>query len=246
MDPLARQLVDSLGPLEPGPIVDHQAVRLLAELLPSSAAAALDSLLSLPGPTPPVRRALTALCRALLPGSPLPAPARSAIHRAAAGGNHPAVVALFSTAAPALPPAGGELRAQRPPGDETLGHRTQRARAECSRDKLLRLCADDEPAVVRNLLLNPRITEAAVVRIAARRPVPATVLEEVARSVRWSGRAAVRRALVSNPFTTPPTATALLHLLGFAELRAVAADPVIHPAVRDGARALLAARSRAG
>ena len=244
MDEDARQLHDALRGLESGPILDGQAVRLLAAMAPQAAASALGALLALDGPAPEVRRVLSSLCRALLPDSPLPPAVRAAIHRAAAGDHHPAVVSLFSQAAAVLPPNGGELRAVRPPGSETLGHRTQRARVERSRDKLLRLCADDDPSVVRNLLLNPRLTEAQVVRIAARRPVPLTVLEEVARSKRWNGRGAVRRALVSSPFTAPATATALLHELPSSELRAIAVDPVLHPAVREAAQALLLARSQ--
>ena len=242
MDDLARRLCAALAGIESGAMLELAAARLLGEVAAPEAARALASLLAQRGPTADVRHALVGLCRALLPDSPLPAEQRAAIHRAAAADHHPAVVALFTTAAPALPPVGAKLGTARPPDDETLGHRTQRARSERSRDGMIRLGRDDDPAVIRNVLLNARMTEAGVVRIAARRPVPAAVLEEVARSRRWGDRPAIRRVLVQNPFTPTPIATALLPHLGAAELREVAEDPVVHPAVRAGARALLSAR----
>lgn len=110
---------------------------------------------------------------------------------------------------------------------------------------LERLLLDADPIVILHLMRNPRITEEHVVRIAARRPVPASTLREIARSRRFGGRPRVRTAVARNPYCPTDLAIALLGALPLREVRDVARDETLHPETRHHARDELA-RRRAG
>jgi len=101
---------------------------------------------------------------------------------------------------------------------------------------LEKLLLDGDPVVIAHLLENPRIVEAHVVRIAARRPVAASTLREVERSRRFGQRLAVRRALARNPFTPTELSLLLLGGLPASELRSIARDETLHPVLRLHAR----------
>ncbi len=120
----------------------------------------------------------------------------------------------------------------------TLGERRAWARKP-DRQTIDRLLADPDPGVIANLLRNPRVTEADVLRVASRRPAPAAVLGLVYRHRRWGQRQAVQAALVQNPYTPVEIATALVDLADAAVLRALAREPSIHPVVQGRARARL-------
>jgi hypothetical protein len=125
---------------------------------------------------------------------------------------------------------------------DSLGHLKSKARLTRDPDEMMRLCASSNPAVVRQLLLNPRLTEAVVVRIAARRPARPEPLIEIWRSTRWFARHPVKRALIFNPYLPPEVGSKIVPLLTAAEWRALANDPALHSAIRDQAR-LLASRA---
>lgn len=120
----------------------------------------------------------------------------------------------------------------------TLGERRSWARRP-DRALIDRLLLDPDPGVIANLLRNPRVTEADVLRIASRRPAPATVLGLVYRHPRWGQRRAVQAALVQNPYTPVEIATALVDLADAGVLRSLAREPSIHPVVQGRARARL-------
>jgi hypothetical protein len=105
-----------------------------------------------------------------------------------------------------------------------------------------RLLGDPDPAVVANLLNNPRVTEVEVVLMAARSPVREEVLTAIAHHPRWGTRHRVRMALAHNPGTPIGLALGLLHLLLEQELQEVAADPRLSGVVTARAQALLAGR----
>ncbi|HEY5999351.1 MAG TPA: hypothetical protein VI078_08665 [bacterium] len=105
-----------------------------------------------------------------------------------------------------------------------------------------RLLGDPDPAVVANLLNNPRITEVEVVRMAARSPVREEVLTAIARHARWGVRDRVRVALAHNPGTPTAIVLALLHLLLDQQLREIAADARLSQVVTARAATLLAER----
>lgn len=121
---------------------------------------------------------------------------------------------------------------------ETLGLLKTRARTVRDPDAIARIALASEPSVVRNLLVNPRLTEATVVRLAARRPARAEPLIEIWRS-RWGHRRPVRRALVFNPYLPPEVGVKLVPLLLRPDWEEIAGDGGLHPSVRAEARALL-------
>lgn len=105
-----------------------------------------------------------------------------------------------------------------------------------------RLLGDPDPAVLQNLLNNPRITELEVVRMAARSPVREEVLTAIARHPRWGIRQRVRVTLAHNPGTPTAITLGLLHLLLDQELEALARDGRLSQVVVSRAEALLAGR----
>jgi len=151
-----------------------------------------------------------------------------------------AVAALFPGGAPRLeqhPEAA--RRADAINFSESLGHQKMKARNSRDPDELSRYAMNSNPLVMRNLLLNPRLTEPLVVRIASRRPARPEALLELWRSPRWASRHSVRRALVFNPYLPPDVAAKIVPLLNGADLQELAADTAVHPALRDQAKLLL-------
>lgn len=116
---------------------------------------------------------------------------------------------------------------KQPEGSDTLGMKTWRARRVAGQE-LEKLARDADPRVIHNVLLNPRMTEPEVVRLASKRPVAAAVLVEIARSAKWSRRMAVRRALVFNPYTPTALALRLLPFMTRGELLGLTQDTRVH------------------
>jgi len=122
---------------------------------------------------------------------------------------------------------------------ESLGHLKTKARSTRDPDQLTRLATATNPLVVRNALINPRLTEELVVRIAARQPARPEALLEIWKSTRWSSRAAVRRALVFNPYLPPEIGAKIVPLLTSPDLQELATFESAHHALREQARLLL-------
>ena len=101
---------------------------------------------------------------------------------------------------------------------------------------------DPHPIVIRTLLGNPKVVEADVVRLAARRPGHPEVLAEIARAHHWAHRIRVRMSLVLNPSTPLELAVLLLALLDRTQLREVATSADLAPVLRAAARDLLVRR----
>lgn len=123
----------------------------------------------------------------------------------------------------------------------TLGERKALARRP-TRKAMEKLLADPHPAVIRTLLQNPKLIEADVVRVAARRPNDPALLAAIAGSPQWAHRVKVRLALVLNPDTAPAVAIPLLALLVRPELKRVAETAGLAPALRAVAHDLLQRR----
>lgn len=127
-------------------------------------------------------------------------------------------------------------RVHRPQADPvpglTLGERRWRARLR-DPNLLEKLRRDPDPAVVANLLRNPRTLELDVVLLASQRPAFAHALTEVARDPRWAAVAAVQLALVQNPYAPTSLSVLLLPLLRPSQLAKVAADGTLHDVVRE-------------
>ncbi len=120
-----------------------------------------------------------------------------------------------------------------------LGYLKQQARLTQNPDELSRLAVASNASVVREVLKNSRLTEALVVRIAARRPARPEPLTEIWLSARWSQRPAVRRALVLNPYLPPDVGAKIVPMLSKSELAEVAEDSGLHQSIRQQAKVLL-------
>lgn len=120
----------------------------------------------------------------------------------------------------------------------TLGARKSLARGH-NRDELDRLLRDPHPLVIKNLLKNPRITEADVVRLAAKRPTYPDVQAEIARSERWLVQPRVRLALARNPYTPVSISVPALPLLLRHEIHDIAHSPELPSVLRAAALDLL-------
>lgn len=117
----------------------------------------------------------------------------------------------------------------------TLGERKSLARRR-DRNVLARVLRDPSPDVVRILLENPALTEADVVRLAARRPIDPRVLLALVVDLRWVVRPAVRKSLVQNPWTPLDVALRLLPHLTRAELTELERAADLREPLRELAR----------
>jgi len=238
----AAAMVRRLSALEEGPIRARAAARHLARLPPEEAARLLAALMAKGTSS---ARALAAVGQAILdPRGRLSYEWKASLYAAATALELPQVAALLLAPAP--------QRAFEEPRDKadprlahlTLGHKKALARLQRDPDFMARLAAEGEPAVVRELLRNPLLTEPVAARIAARRPVRPQTLRCLFEDRRWRARPAVRRALVRNPFVETEIALQIVPTLSVQELAEVAADGSLHPAVRSLAARL--AEGRAG
>ncbi len=241
IDAEAEALLLRLAALEEGPMRARAAGRALGALDPETAAQVIAALLALSGGGP----AAAAVGQALL--DPL------------AGFSYDWLAGVYASAIErGLEQVRGMLLAPAPqrvfaePLDKadprlahlTLGHKKSMARARRDPDLLARLAAEGEPAVVRELLRNPQLTEPFALRIASRRPGRPETLRCRWEERRWRTRPAVLAALAHNPYLEPEVALKIAPSLPSGDLEEIAADGALHPLVRAMARAI--ARERAG
>jgi hypothetical protein len=123
---------------------------------------------------------------------------------------------------------------------ETLGHRKMLARTATG-TMLQRVLDDPHPDVIQNALQNPGVTDDAVVRLSARRPIGGSVLEMVARS-RFQNSGTVRRAIVLNPDCPQRLAIRLIGSMTPTDLYDVVHAPGLHKDVKAAARRLMDSR----
>ena len=166
--------------------------------------------------------------------------ARRILMPVATAEGHAEILSMLVEENPLKKPGPGELAPPRLSEDReiTLGERRSWARRH-DRDLLARLLADPDPMVITNLMRNPRIIEADVLRIVSRRPNSAAILTEVFQHPRWGRRPQIRLSLVLNPYTPLEISVGLLGLLNRSELRQVGQEQSIHPILRGQARGRL-------
>ena len=241
-EPGAAAFARRLSALEEGAIRAGAAGRHLARLEPGNAVELLAALVAA-GAEDWGTAAVAAVGQALLAvGSPIDYEWRAAVYAEARERALPHVAALFLSPLP--------LRAFEEPRDKadpaaariTLGHKKSFARLRRDPDLLARLAAEGDPAVIRELLRNPLVTEAEAVRIAARRPARPETLRALHQDRRWRSRSAVRRALARNPFVETEIALHILPTLPARQVDEMAEDGTLHPVVREAARKLSEAR----
>jgi hypothetical protein len=149
------------------------------------------------------------------------------------------VAALFVTAAPRrVYDARQAAKADAQAFSETLGHQKQMARVETNRDVIIKLLQSSHPHVVRNVLINPRVTQPLVLQAAARRPVRSEPLVEIWRS-RWGVDPGIRRALAFNPYLPVEVGAKIVPLLSKRDLIELSLDGGVHAALREQAQLLL-------
>lgn len=120
----------------------------------------------------------------------------------------------------------------------TVGERRALARRP-NRRHIDRLLCDPHPLVIRQLLENPHLVEADVVRLAIRRPLPHAVSSTLGGFPDWLVRDRIRRALVSNPTCPSYLVMPLLPLMTRTELVEVVHSSALHAIVRLTARELV-------
>ena len=98
---------------------------------------------------------------------------------------------------------------------------------------------DPTPRVIAALLDNPRLVEADLLPLASGETAPTPVLGVILGHRKWGNRYPVKVAVVKNPRAPLQQALYQLPLLKKPDLRAVAADPRLAPALRRKAETLL-------
>lgn len=187
------------------------------------------------------KAALQPVLKAL--GGDLGAEPKEVLRRVAGLLGHADVELLLAEGAPSMQYDGeAARRADARLFSAPLGWLKSQARLTKNPDELARLAASSDESVMRELLKNPRLTEALVVRIAARRPSRPEPLAALWQNPKWSVRAAVRRALVFNPYLPVEIGALIVPLLAPPDLRAVAQDAMLHGSLRQQAQLLLDAR----
>lgn len=238
-----RRIVHRLDVLGGGhEILRRAAARVLGELDPPRATELLAGVMRLSGERwEPAMRVLPAMMRALEEDADL-IPHLASLRQVATLHEQDEVTFIFTEGEPAmLYQADVAARADAKLFSLPLGVLKSRARLTRNPDELSRFAVASNPAVIREVLKNPRLTEDLVVRIAARRPARPEPLEEIWKSVKWNNRPAIRKALVFNPYLPPETGAKIVPLLGRNDLRELAADSKVHLSIREMAAKLSAA-----
>ncbi len=236
----ADELASHLSSLELGPGTDVAAAREIANLEPGEAAHTLKVLVERAKSSPQAGRALAAAARALMFGSAtdLPFSHRGLIYDAAVRSHLPEVAALFVSDAAAKSLDRNAIEPNDPTlAEMTLGHKKSLAR-QADPIRMERLAVEGDARVIRELLLNPKLTEGVVIRMAARRPAKVDTLLEIWRSPKWSVRTQVRKALAMNPYTPPDVSLKILPHMLQGDLKMISLDHALHVAVRELARKL--------
>jgi hypothetical protein len=237
----ARRLARRLHALAGGPDLRRKAAaRELARLDPTDATELIQDLLELSQEGwEPANCVLSSFVAALgIEASAIPY--AGALRRLASLQDLSAVAALFPESAPRAKLDPNEAaRRDAKLFNDTLGHLKTKARLTRNPDELAKVAMVSEPSVIRNALINPRLTEALVVRIAARRPARPEPLVEIWKCTKWSSLHAVRRALVFNPYLPPEVGAKIVPLLNTTDLAELANDRSVHRWLREQAVLLL-------
>ena len=231
-----------VGVLPEGAIRAGAAGRHLARLTPEEGVDLLAALVS-SGAESWGTPAIAAVGQALRGTAPvIPYEWRTAAYAEARERSLPHVASLFLAPAPCRPFQEPRDKSDPVVSRLTLGHKKAFARLRRDPDLLARLAAEGDPAVVRELLRNPLVTETIAARIAARRPVRPEVLRALHEDPRFRTRVAVRRALARNPYVETEIALHILPTLPPGLVEEMSRDGTLHPAVREAAGMLLEKR----
>ena len=187
-----------------------------------------------------LRYGLLVLTHAILRGDGLSEARLRELHRFSVEADHHSLRFILTRADPILR-KGAQVRTSGDPvfDELPLGTRKWKARLH-DHDLLARLTHDPDPAVVEILLGNPRVTEAQVVQIAARRPVNPHSLARILARPRWWFRPRVMQALVLNPATPVSARIALLPFMVRADLLEMTRSGIRNEQLAEAVRRVLA------
>ena len=214
----------------------------VSETVPAELVAVAHRLVTM-GHLPEYRRTYHALMQCLLAGRAIEYGRSQDLYAAACDAELLPIQMLLLRAPALLKARTNEVLMDLTLRDVPLGTRKTMARSN-DRDVLTRLALDPAVSVVTILLDNPLLVEEDVVRIVARRPNLADIIELIAKHPKWSLRLTVHEAIVSNPYTPTTLAAAFVPFLNRAQLLEVSSDGRIHNAVRDVARVVHQWRSQ--
>ncbi len=240
-----RQIIRRLDVLGGGhEVLRRAAARTLGELDPPRATELLSAVMRLSVERwAPAMRVLPGFMRALEDDGDIPN--LQTLRQVAALYEQDDVTFVFSEGRPVQEyDSDAAARADAKLFTSPLGVLKSRARLTRDPDELSRLAVASNASVIREVLKNPRLTEALVVRIASRRPARPEPLEEIWRSPRWNQQPAVRRALAFNPYLSPEVAVKIVPLMSMLDLKELAADRNVHLSVRELAQRLSSSSSR--
>ncbi len=117
---------------------------------------------------------------------------------------------------------------------------TKKSLAKSNRkDVLDKLIHEENPAVIKNILNNPRITEKDVLKMITRRPVKVEIITEVVNSQKWIKRYIIKKAIIRNPYTPTKIALNLLHFMLLQSLKEIASDTQLHYSIRNTAKKII-------
>ncbi len=140
------------------------------------------------------------------------------------------------------PPRDPENQGHKDLQDLTLGARISLTKSS-QKTVLRKLFREQDPKIIRSLLLNPRLTESDVLKIASLQPTAPEILQEIFQTPRWVARYPVKKALIYNPFCPPVIAVHLLKFLLLSDLSEIAQQEGLHLAVQEVACQLLREKS---
>ncbi len=206
----------------------------VSETDPAELVAVVHRLITM-GHLPEYRRTFHALIQCLLAGRGLEYQRSQDLYLAACDADLLPIQMLLLRAPALLKARTNDVLMDLTLRDVPLGTRKTMARSN-ERDVLTRLTLDPAVSVLAILLDNPLLVEEDVVRVVARRPNLADIIELVAKHPKWSLRLTVHEAIVSNPYTPTTLAASFVPFLNRSQLREVSSDGRIHSAVRDVAR----------
>lgn len=127
---------------------------------------------------------------------------------------------------------------QGPRSDRPLGVRRADARRAQGKE-LEKLLHDPDPDVIANLMHSPHITEAFVLKLCSKRPVPPEVLVVMTQQEKWFNRYCVKRALLLNPALPGEYAHNLMVYLSPKDLMEYSNEPTVRESLRVSASRLV-------
>lgn len=121
---------------------------------------------------------------------------------------------------------------------------TKRSLAKKMDNNLIRrMLLEKDPIVIKNLLLNPLITEKEVLKIVSNRPNTEKIIKVIYASDKWIKNYSVKEAIIKNPYSPFRIALLLLFSMNIKELQQIKNDGTLHPEIRMEAKRLETLRS---